>query len=169
MPDRYILVLPEDTSIYQTKLEKELQTTLLSSSELKGDGSLQSAMADGNSLLFKNLGIAVVDGVSAEQMRMLAEDNDWVISYEREREFTPVGRLEEQLDSVRDLAADLRKELQRFEDIVNDLKLSPEGPEKMTWGLQSVGWTPRSYTGKGIKVAVLDTGIDLGHPDFAGR
>src|SRR5690606_21209515 len=27
----------------------------------------------------------------------------------------------------------------------------------------------QTYTGQGIKVAVLDTGMDLNHPDFAGR
>jgi subtilisin len=38
-----------------------------------------------------------------------------------------------------------------------------------TWGLIKckVPSSPRS--GVGIKVAVLDTGMDLGHPDFAGR
>lgn len=37
-----------------------------------------------------------------------------------------------------------------------------------TWGLNAcrVPSSPRS--GSGIKVAVLDTGMDLGHPDFAG-
>lgn len=38
-----------------------------------------------------------------------------------------------------------------------------------TWGLQAVG-APNSYaTGVGIRVAVLDTGLDLAHPDLAGR
>jgi subtilisin len=38
-----------------------------------------------------------------------------------------------------------------------------------TWGLNAcrVPTSPRS--GAGIKVAILDTGLDLGHPDFAGR
>lgn len=38
-----------------------------------------------------------------------------------------------------------------------------------TWGLHAVEAVASSRTGKGIKLAVLDTGIDLGHPDFAGR
>ncbi len=40
---------------------------------------------------------------------------------------------------------------------------------QLTWGLQAtaVGTSPR--TGKGVRVAVLDTGFDLGHPDFQGR
>lgn len=40
-----------------------------------------------------------------------------------------------------------------------------------SWCLEAIGITP-GYdvaTGKGIKVAVLDTGIDLNHPDFHGR
>jgi subtilisin family serine protease len=38
-----------------------------------------------------------------------------------------------------------------------------------TWGLIRCKVPPSSRSGAGIKVAVLDTGMDLGHPDFAGR
>jgi subtilisin family serine protease len=38
-----------------------------------------------------------------------------------------------------------------------------------TWGLQATGAQNSKATGKGVRVAVLDTGFDLKHPDFAGR
>jgi len=38
-----------------------------------------------------------------------------------------------------------------------------------TWGLTACRVPPSVRSGAGIKVAVLDTGMDLGHPDFAGR
>lgn len=38
-----------------------------------------------------------------------------------------------------------------------------------TWGAHAVGADASPYTGKGIRIAVLDTGLDLSHPDFAGR
>jgi subtilisin len=38
-----------------------------------------------------------------------------------------------------------------------------------TWGLQAVGADRSVFTGKGVKLCVLDTGIDLTHPDFQGR
>jgi subtilisin family serine protease len=39
----------------------------------------------------------------------------------------------------------------------------------MTWGIQAVGADKSPYTGKNIRIAVLDTGLDLQHPDFANR
>lgn len=50
-------------------------------------------------------------------------------------------------------------------------------PPYATWGLlatnvlnsQNSGGGNSQYSGLGIKVAVLDTGMDLNHPDFAGR
>jgi subtilisin family serine protease len=38
-----------------------------------------------------------------------------------------------------------------------------------TWGLQATRAQLSSFTGKGIRVAVLDTGFDLNHPDFLSR
>jgi subtilisin len=38
-----------------------------------------------------------------------------------------------------------------------------------TWGLQAVGAPNSTATGKGVRVAVLDTGLDLRHPELAGR
>jgi len=39
----------------------------------------------------------------------------------------------------------------------------------VTWGLQATRAALSKFSGKGIRVAVLDTGMDLGHPDFASR
>jgi len=37
------------------------------------------------------------------------------------------------------------------------------------WGIQAVRLLTNSYSGKGIKIAVLDTGVNETHPDFLGR
>jgi subtilisin family serine protease len=37
-----------------------------------------------------------------------------------------------------------------------------------TWGVSAVGADTSSFTGSGVVVAVLDTGIEAGHPAFAG-
>ncbi len=40
--------------------------------------------------------------------------------------------------------------------------------DSVTWGIQAVGADKSPYNGKGIVIAVLDTGIDGSHPAFAG-
>lgn len=44
--------------------------------------------------------------------------------------------------------------------------------ETSTWGLQAINALTAGenrITGKGIKIAILDTGINMAHPDFEGR
>lgn len=47
--------------------------------------------------------------------------------------------------------------------------ISEESADTATWGLAAVGALATPYTGKGIKLAVLDTGFNSAHPDFKGR
>ena len=62
------------------------------------------------------------------------------------------------LDSSRTLAADVGLRGTPFADT-----------NEFTWGLTAVGAHRSAFSGRGIRVAVLDTGLDLGHPDFVGR
>lgn len=41
--------------------------------------------------------------------------------------------------------------------------------DKFTWGLEAVRAPDSPATGKGVRIAVLDTGFDVEHPDFADR
>ncbi len=40
---------------------------------------------------------------------------------------------------------------------------------RATWGLQGLGVLASAFSGSGVNVAVLDTGMAVQHPDFAGR
>lgn len=43
------------------------------------------------------------------------------------------------------------------------------GTQAFTYGLNMVGAVDSPYSGDGARVAILDMGIDFGHPAFAGR
>jgi subtilisin family serine protease len=50
------------------------------------------------------------------------------------------------------------------------LEPPPEWREtQATWGLQAIGCLDAQATGRGVRVAVLDTGMDTDHPDFRSR
>lgn len=62
---------------------------------------------------------------------------------------------------ARDLGADV--DLKEAQDKLDSYEL------EATWGLIQCNVLQSRWSGAGIKVAVLDTGMDLGHPDFVGR
>ena len=105
---------------------------------------------DADAVYFDRLGVAVVnadprDRARAARIRAAAGDNAGrILAVEPERRVAA--------DAARRNAA------------------APSGSEtETTWGLQATGVVSSPFSGKGVKVAVLDTGFDLKHPDFPSR
>lgn len=126
------------------------------------------------SVLFEELGAAVVE-VRPEQRHALvttAEAESSIIASEPERmvyalpitapqqapaEFFPAYRSDEDV-----VARHTRAEMAASQ--------GPEWDEQAyTWGLQAIRASVSSWTGRDVKIAVLDTGVDTDHPDLAGR
>ncbi|MEU5016795.1 S8 family serine peptidase [Streptomyces angustmyceticus] len=126
------------------------------------------------SVLFEELGAAVVE-VRPEQRHALvtsAEAEPSIIAAEPERmvyalpitapqqaptEFFPAYRSDEEVVGQHTMA-----------EIA-----AAQGPsldeQNWTWGLQAIRANLSSLTGRDVKIAIIDTGVDTDHPDLVGR
>ncbi len=144
-----------------------------------------------NVLMFSDLGVAVVDAEPAQLLSfsMVSQENSPILAIEPEQ---VVYALQDQtsdnwasLPSSSKLSSStislpveyLRGYQDAVTNLVNNLvpaaqsQLTPAAVDESqaTWGLQATRVVNSSFSGNGIKVAVLDTGLDLTHPDFLGR
>jgi subtilisin family serine protease len=136
-------------------------------------------------LVFDRLGVAVVllDPDQLRSLNVLSAQSSPILAVEPERivyalsDFTPTPP--GQFLSSANLSADY---LRGYRDAIVHLVDNAIAPQPAlgtptvafeeidaTWGLQATRTINSPYSGQGIRVAVLDTGLDLTHPDFVGR
>jgi len=129
------------------------------------------ALGDADAVVFPEVGVALVSGPAAAERSLAtagsADDDETVEIIEPEY-----------FVFADDARGDyLRGFLRAAETIARDLGDLPAPLTEdeqvavlgATWGMNACKVPPSVRTGLGIRVAVLDTGMDLGHPDFAGR
>jgi len=175
-----LLVLLGDGADARTaarSLTRATGVSLTSSAEL-GEGALDpDVLQAGAGVHLDSLGVLVLepDPDQAAAVAAAAGSTPGILAVEPERIVYAIGD------------ASVAGYVQGFRDGVDDLAervlglggaLSAAGEltaqetfvdTDTTWGLKAVGVVGTTWTGKGIRVAVLDTGFDSGHPDFVGR
>ncbi len=141
--------------------------------------------ADG--MVYPDLGVAVVNTPPQQIHVAAASESSQILAVEPERivfaiedglGYEPMARAGTQAGPPLDF-------LRGYRDAVNHLydKLTGNGAAELlaeglapvfgetevTWGLQATKASASRFTGRDIRVAVLDTGLDTGHPDLVGR
>jgi len=156
-----------------------------------GDRDTLEAAGDADTIVMPEIGVAVIGGDAARERQMgiraeMAEvpADSPIESIDPERFVFAENTPAEYLRGLagRESASPneyLRGFLRAAETIAADLgeirTPRAESPEAealalgATWGLIACKVPPSTRNGAGIRVAILDTGLDLGHPDFAGR
>lgn len=188
---RYLVVLRD---VGQKSLVKSLKNiaglSAVSSADFESAAVNQQDIGKADALIFEHLGVAVVD-VDPNQLSAMesavADNTNPILAVEPEEY---VHALEEQCEECQSeslISTAGINYLKGYQDAISGLIAGLSGtastaPEAeagvaatyndtavLTWGLQATLAAGSLCTARGIRLAVLDTGFDLAHPDFAGR
>jgi subtilisin len=135
-------------------------------------------VGDADGLYFPALGVAVVPADDTQLQSLMGAAGDEassILAIEPEYVFYALaeqaGPPLEYLRGYRDAVNHLYEALAGTTAEAAELGIAAalQDTAQFTWGLQATRVNTTRFTGQGVKVAVLDTGMDLQHPDFRGR
>lgn len=160
--------------------------------DFENQAATLESVGDADAVLFPEIGVALLGGDAAQERDMsvhaeIAADSP-IESIDPEyfvftaQQTANIGEYLSGFSGASEGGATtgdyLRGFLRAAEAIAKDLQESRQSQTEddeqaqvlgATWGLRACKVPPSLRSGAGIKIAVLDTGMDLGHPDFAGR
>lgn len=178
---RFIVTFREDAHSQGMSMLKKsagmTMTNFLTSADFGSSGvDMEQIPADGGAML-ENLGIAVVhiDPYAAGTLAMEAGEDSAILSVEPEGVKYALSDLKglslDYLRGFQDAAQNLyvAASVGHAEELAMEIEAAYADTATLTWGLQATKASSSRYTGEGISVAVLDTGLFLAHPDFVGR
>lgn len=168
---RYLVTYREGMAEQGQESLKSLGFRMADARDFKGQEVTLEEVGDAEAVTFPEIGVAVVGGGAMEEHGMSAQAE---ITAEG-----PVEAIEPEYFVFAENSDYLRGFVRAAETIARDLGVTTGAiceEEEVgaavagaTWGLMACRVPQSQRNGAGIKVAVLDTGMDLRHPDFAGR
>ncbi|MGL4491000.1 MAG: S8 family serine peptidase [Rhizobiaceae bacterium] len=159
--------------------------SIASSRDFKDQAVGVEALESSDGVYFDEIGIAVITPKAEDHFSKLAGSSA-LASGDDEYPIVEPERIVHALDEnfgdylrgFRDAINTVTDKYSGIADAYDDQAMLMDAPSILangsTWGLQSTNVVTgmpfmQTRTGAGIKIAVLDTGMDLNHPDFAGR
>jgi len=145
--------------------------------EFDGQAAVLEELGDADAVVFPEIGVALIGGDSARDASISIQaelDADSPIESIDPEYFMFANQGGSAATGNDFLRGFIRATEAILEEVRQQGRTQMETEEEAlvlgaTWGLVACKVPPSTRSGLGIKVAVLDTGFDLGHPDFAGR
>ncbi|MEM8584253.1 MAG: S8 family serine peptidase [Bacteroidota bacterium] len=165
---RYVLVLSDGAKAEDlTAVQQAIDCSFTHSADLGSGFRAKQVYDSGKGVYFQYLNTAVVENIDPARLEAAVRSDSPIIYFEPERLFRTVGPLE-QLAAIRASLAELQRQIAELEETLSkpDEDLISTDPRPSTWGLNAMGLAQTPLTGRGISLAVLDTGIFRNHPDF---
>lgn len=181
---RYVIIFKhpaiEDASIVKSAMNKFAGVKSFASSADYTDAAVSGQdLAEADVMHFRKTGIVVV-GADDERLQSLTasamDESSVILAIEPEYVVYALGLDDpslQYLKGYRDAVNALYEQLAgkgspAFGD-AEEMATSLLDNNQFTWGLQATRVHTSRFSGQGVKLAVLDTGFDLQHPDFQGR
>jgi subtilisin family serine protease len=181
---RYIVCFQEGAMDAGVRsLSQGAGVSVLRSAELDDDATVADALESNQAVMLDELSVAVVD-MPPDQLQMLtssATEESGILAIEPERVVyaiaedysetatIPIDYFVGYRDAVNHVVDRMRGTNGLPADVDPGRFMAELVETELTWGLQVTRVAESRYTGNGVNVAILDTGLDLGHPDFVGR
>ena len=167
--NRYIVLLKDQHKSSIKNVEKEFSVSVTSSEMLSRDKKSFNIIDAHNAILYKNLGVVVADDMDEEQLTIsVADTASPVIYFEKERDFFPADE-NSLIQELKTGIEQLKNKVLELENFIQNKPIPQHPVVEMEWGLKAIGINNTQYTGKGVDICILDTGLDAAHPDFTGR
>ncbi len=173
---RFIVVFAEDTEAPESVLRDAAGMSGVASSRDLRDDEVPDDTAESTDTVFEELGMAVVsadaDQLGALQTSVQARGSVLSVSPELVHHVRADDYVRGYVDGVGDLGRRLGASGGPVPSATEGVAAAPlffRDTADLTWGIQATRADASPRSGKGIAVAVLDTGFDAGHPDFGGR
>jgi subtilisin family serine protease len=182
---RHLLLLEEDAGTAAAKQLRQVAGLRVARTGQARGGLLSvEETRESDAVIYDRLGVAVVAASrdQVEQLGVVASDGGSAIALVEPERIVHVleqlpppggpvpGRSGEYLRGYRDAVMHLTSSGSRpAAALVPAAWAPPLDESQATWGVVLTGAAMSACTGRGVRVAVLDTGIDRNHPDFTDR
>jgi subtilisin len=138
----------------------------------KGNEDYTKAFDETDGIVFEQLGIVVVNGNLDKQISILtgsSPSKSTFIYSEPERYVYALNDPSEEFKNDLPAVTDDSRRKTNKPSSSNLKSGSFKDDAVASWGIHATNVPNSKFTGKGINIAILDTGFNLSHPDFAGR
>jgi subtilisin len=182
---RYLVTFKENAAVQGLKSLAAHGLRVADTSDFKKSAATPENLNGADAMMFRAIGVALLGSDAAQAHVMTADDeitaDSPIASIEPEyfvfaddvyggRSAEHVSQRGEGTQALLGAARILETLFQEMQPRQSELEIQEEAAVVgATWGLTACRVPPSARNGIGIKIAVLGTGMDLGHPDFAGR